>query len=386
MRPIIFINSHPIQYFAPLYKYLNDNGLDVSCWYCSDENLKDYYVDQQFNVKVSWDIPLLEGYKHKFYKNNSLLPSIHNGFFGIANIGLIADIFKEQKSVIVVHGWNYLTNVVAIVLGRLAGHTICLRGENPLNQEMLKGRLLKYCKHVFLGLIIFRFTSYCLYIGSQNFEFYKKLRVPRSKLVFMPYAVDNNRFLNDYKKLFPLVSHFRSEMAIPIDAKVFLFSAKFIEKKRPMDMIRAFAEMKLENKFLVMVGDGKMLDEAKTLASSLGIEGIRFTGFVNQSAISKYYVIADVFVLPSGEGETWGLAINEALNFDLPCVVSRIAGCANDLIQEGSNGYTFNVGDIEDLSLKMKMASALGRVSSAQILEKFSFYGILASVKEVSNG
>jgi len=42
--------------------------------------------------------------------------------------------------------------------------------------------------------------------------------------------------------------------------------------------------------------------------------------------------MADVFCLPSaGPGETWGLAINEAIASGTPCLVSNRAGCATDL-------------------------------------------------------
>jgi len=35
------LNSHPIQYFAPLYAYLNrDAGLEVTALYCSDFSLR----------------------------------------------------------------------------------------------------------------------------------------------------------------------------------------------------------------------------------------------------------------------------------------------------------------------------------------------------------
>jgi hypothetical protein len=140
LKKIIFINSHPIQYFAPLYKYLNQQGINTSCWYCSTETLAGHR-DLQFNAEVKWDIPVLEGYTHRFFKNYSWKPSFYNGFFGLINPGLLTALLRQPPSVIIVHGWAYLTNVLVLILGRLAGHTVCLRAETPLNQELLKGRL-----------------------------------------------------------------------------------------------------------------------------------------------------------------------------------------------------------------------------------------------------
>ena len=57
-------------------------------------------------------------------------------------------------------------------------------------------------------------------------------------------------------------------------------------------------------------------------------------GFHNQLKMPVVYRMADVFCLPSaGPGETWGLAINEALASGTPCIVSDRAGCAQDMGQ-----------------------------------------------------
>ena len=72
VKNIIFINSHPTQYFVPLYAYMNTQGLTTSCWYCSDETLEGHW-DKQFNADVKWDIPILDGYASRFFKNYSCL-------------------------------------------------------------------------------------------------------------------------------------------------------------------------------------------------------------------------------------------------------------------------------------------------------------------------
>jgi glycosyltransferase involved in cell wall biosynthesis len=48
--------------------------------------------------------------------------------------------------------------------------------------------------------------------------------------------------------------------------------------------------------------------------------------------LGSFYALADGLVFPSRQGETWGLVINEALQFGLPVLVSDHAGCARDLV------------------------------------------------------
>ncbi len=58
------------------------------------------------------------------------------------------------------------------------------------------------------------------------------------------------------------------------------------------------------------------------------------------------YRLGNVFCLPSkGPGETWGLAVNEAMASSRPVIVSNKVGCAADLVSEGANGYLFNYND-----------------------------------------
>ena len=57
-------------------------------------------------------------------------------------------------------------------------------------------------------------------------------------------------------------------------------------------------------------------------------------------------------VLPS-QSETWGLVVNEAMLFGLPCIVSDRVGCHADLIVEGVTGSVFAVDNVKDLARKL---------------------------------
>jgi glycosyltransferase involved in cell wall biosynthesis len=100
---------------------------------------------------------------------------------------------------------------------------------------------------------------------------------------------------------------------------------------------------------LVITGDGELKYQLRQLGDRLGVR-IVFTGFVNQSRMPEVYASADCCVLPSDYGETWGLVINEAMNFDLPVVVSDRVGCSQDLVQEGVTGYRYSFGHPEQLA------------------------------------
>ena len=152
---IIFIQSHPIQYNAPFYVFAASNGLKFKVFYCSKEGVEES-LDKQFGQVIKWDIPLLTGYPHEFLKNNSFKPSVHAGFFGLFNLGLIRKLKNTSPSLVLVPGWNYASYWISIIAAKWYGHKVALRGETPHNQEFAK----KFIKKAIRFFILKHITLY----------------------------------------------------------------------------------------------------------------------------------------------------------------------------------------------------------------------------------
>ena len=60
------------------------------------------------------------------------------------------------------------------------------------------------------------------------------------------------------------------------------------------------------------------------------------------------YRLGDLFILPSEFGETWGLAVNEALACGRPVLVSDRVGCAHDVV-DPSCGRVFSSAEPSSL-------------------------------------
>jgi glycosyltransferase involved in cell wall biosynthesis len=124
-----------------------------------------------------------------------------------------------------------------------------------------------------------------------------------------------------------------------------------VPKKSIQTLLDAAALLRgrAECSFLV-IGSGPEQPRLIGAAKQLGLDNVVFAGFLNQNEIARGLVVSDIFVLPSTHDETWGLAVNEAMNFGLPVVVSGQVGCATDLVRHGENGYVFRAGDAEGLA------------------------------------
>ena len=386
-KRIAYFLSHPIQYFSPLLKEMAKE-FDLHVYYFSDAGMNALNVDKGFDRTIQWDIPLLEGYEYHFLKNFSKRKSVNNHFFDVLNPGIFKILWKEKSSVIMVNGWNYNSTLLAVFFGRIFGKKIWLRAENPLNQEINKNSGVLFLKKVFLKYILFKFfVSKALYIGNENKFFFEFYGMPVSKLIYTPYAVDNNYFSEQYYQLKNNLQYLKQKLNLPENKKVILYTGKYISKKNPLDAIRAFHLLNNNNYALVMVGEGPLRKEMENYIAENNLQHVYLTGFINQTSIPMYYTIADVFVMCSGIGETWGLSVNEAMNFERPVIVSKICGCCADLVKHGENGFAFEEGNVTELAgyIEKVLQNDEFRISagkkSAQIISEYSISQIVNNMK-----
>lgn len=358
---IAFLISHPIQYYSPLFTELSKK-IDLTVLYCSDESVKTL-KDHDFATTIKWDIDLLKGYKYKFLKNNSPIKSIFKPPFGLINLSIKKEIKKYDA--IIIHGWHYITHQLAFQHAKKYNIPYYIHSETPLNQELLKSRWKRYIKKIILNKIFQNATGF-LAIGAENKRFYESFGINNKKIILTPYAINNNHF----KKTKIKPNNWPKE-------KIILFSGKLINKKRPFDLIKAYERIKIKNKALVFLGEGKLKSKLKKYVKEKKIHSVYFAGFVNQSELPKYYSHANIFVLPSGMGETWGLVVNEAMNFNLPIIISDLPGSGKDLVKD--NGFIYKTGNIKQLQKYLelllqdnKLIQKMGK-NSKKIINKWSY-------------
>ena len=336
MYKLAILTANPIQYQAPLFKKIAEHPeIDLTVLFRSDEGVKEAIDDPGFGRKIKWDIPLLEGYNYIFLENS---------------FSIFSQLKKEKYDAVLIHGWNCFTNWLAFLASFIRNIPVFLHSESPLNQELLKPRWKIRVKKFILSWL-FKRISVFLYIGEKNKKFYQFYGVPEEKLFFCPYSVDNFRFINEAKKLKT------KNLELKANQITILFAGKLIEKKRPFDLLKAYKMLNtkylIHNAHLTFVGDGILRPQLENYVKERDLKNVHFAGFKNQTELPEHYAMADIFVLPSGIGETWGLVVNEAMCFGLPVIVSNIVGCGPDLIKNNENGYIFPVGDIRKLTKRL---------------------------------
>lgn len=344
MLRLAVLVSHPIQYLVPLYREIaRQPGIDLTVYFESRLGL-DAMFDPGFNQVIQWDIPLLDGYHSKF-----LPPMIggNSGFWSPFTPAIVSELIKKHFDVLWVHGHFSATHWLAMATARLRGTRVLLRSESRLKETPAHEK--SYIKPLVMR-VIFAMVSGFLYIGIRNREYYQYYGVPESKLFPAPYTVDNAFFQKAAKSFSPQRSAIRSTWGIEDDRPIILFVGKLIPIKQPLLLLEAFQQVrKIYPCALVFAGDGEMRNQIEQLVQDQSIPDVSITGFLNQTEIVRAYIAGDILVLPSIQ-ETFGLVVNEAMNFSLPIIVSDQVGCAGDLVVPEHNGYIFQTHDVDSLA------------------------------------
>lgn len=347
------VNSHPIQYFAPLYAYLNrDPIVEVTALYCSDFSLRGA-IDPGFKQVVVWDVDLLAGYRSVFL-GEAAKRRTPGGFWSLTCPQVWSEVRTGHYDAVLLHGYRYAANILALLAAKTMGLPVLMRSDTYLGQQ--RKRWKHRIRDVVLSLA-YRSVDGFLAIGTANRAYYRSLGVPEEKIFEAPFTVDNERFIAD--AVLPPEQHanIRKKYGLPMDKPVVLYASKFTRRKHPDVLIRAMAILRDKglSATLFMVGTGEMEEQLRALTATLGMGNVVFGGFINQAELPKVYAVSDVFVLPS-ENEPWGLIVNEVMCAGIPVVVSDEVGCAPDLVKDGVNGYQVKAGDVGSLASALEKA------------------------------
>ena len=345
--------THPIQYHSPVFRELAARTeIDLKVFYGWEGPGRS--IDPGFGVAVNWDIPLLDDYEHEFVPNSSQNPGSHH-FYGIDLPTLNSRIEDWNADALLVYGWSYKSHLAAI--RHFSGKLLLLfRGDSNLLDESWGFR--KFLRRWYLRSV-YKHIDVALAVGTHNRRYYEALGLSAEEIAFAPHAIDNTRFESNAGDKEIKAAEHRGRLGIKEDQTVVLFVGKLETKKAPELLLAAFEGLPADSRMqLVFAGTGELESQLKLTKNPY----VHFLGFQNQTDMEVIYRVADLVALPSrGPGETWGLALNEAMACGRAVLASDRVGAACDLIAPGRNGWIVRANDLEDLTRALREAVDLGR-------------------------
>jgi glycosyltransferase involved in cell wall biosynthesis len=352
-KKILILAPHPVSYHAGLYRALHSSELNVEIAYLDMVGIERVY-DPAFQAYREGDPSLLDGYVHHSLKNYAS-PS-RRGFFSRVNWELPSVV--RNYDVIVIHGFGLFSYWLAFFAALLMRKSIIIKGEGTVHLYDGMPRAKALLRRTLLSSAL-RTSDAVLFSCSGNREYWAFHGVPESKLFEFRCSVDNAWFRARYHKLTGTRDAIRASFGFKQDDYVVVFASRFTARKRPMDLIAAagaLEETAKEKIALLFVGDGELRPAMETRCRELGLRAA-FTGVLEQEAICRGYAAADLYAMLSGYDPS-PKVLNEAMNFGLPVLVSRVTGTAADLVREGSNGFTLELGDSEDITQRLSYMAA----------------------------
>lgn len=140
-----------------------------------------------------------------------------------------------------------------------------------------------------------------------------------------------------------------------------LYAGRLGHEKNIEYLIKAFRELlKTEPaSTLWIAGRGPQREILENLCKEFAIfDKVNFLGFLDHPTLAKYYAACDTFVLPSLQ-EVQPLVVMEAMWFSKPVIVTSAISAAEELVEQGVNGFIVDPHSIEDLRLRLQsLASA----------------------------
>ncbi len=122
-----------------------------------------------------------------------------------------------------------------------------------------------------------------------------------------------------------------------------LFLARLVKDKGLYETIDAFSllQKKYPRFELVIAGDGKELQNARSFVNERSISNVTFTGYVVGEAKSKLFQSAHICCFPTYYGEGLPTTVCESMAFGLPVVTRPVGGIA-DFFVNGKHGFATN--------------------------------------------
>jgi colanic acid/amylovoran biosynthesis glycosyltransferase len=216
----------------------------------------------------------------------------------------------------------------------------------------------------------FEYAAAIIGVSGDMIAALQKLGAPANKLILNPYGVDTTKF---------------PQVNIADSARNFLSVGRFVEKKSPSSVLKAFKQLSQQypDARLWMVGNGPLYDETSALVQKFNLsDQVTLTGILSATGIQNLMKGMRCFVqhsVTAADGDMEGTpnTILEAGASGLAIVSTRHAGIKEAVI-DGETGFLVAEHDVDAMAMHMmtiagdvRLAAQLGEKEAAYIRENY---------------
>jgi glycosyltransferase involved in cell wall biosynthesis len=246
---------------------------------------------------------------------------------------------KDKNSIVIVGGYHSIANIISILYLRFI-----IKKKFILLHD---GCFFKSGNKLLLTIkkLLINSANRYLLSGTNAINEFSKYGASKEDMVKAYFTCDIKKLTKQNKMLNKDLLRKKLEFANPA-SKLILCVARLVKEKGILDLINAAKD--INNLKVILIGSGKYESYIRKYIKLAKIDNVILAGYKTENEISKFYKVADVFVLPSYY-DPWGMVINEAMCFELPIITTNMTGSSYDLVKNGYNGYIIKPGDIVSL-------------------------------------
>jgi N-acetyl-alpha-D-glucosaminyl L-malate synthase BshA len=172
-------------------------------------------------------------------------------------------------------------------------------------------------------------------------ETVRDFTVPAERIEVIPNFIDTSVYR-------PGLEPCHREALAPEGEKIVMHISNFRAVKRAEDVVSIFARLTAKQPaVLVLIGDGPERPRVLLRADELGVRD-RVLFLSKHTSVHELLSCADLVLLPSAS-ESFGLVALEAMACGAPVVASNVGGLP-EVIEHGTTGYMFDIGDIDGMA------------------------------------
>lgn len=214
----------------------------------------------------------------------------------------------------------------AMIFGRATGTPVHIWATLVDHLESRRGRARQLLRRWLL-----RDAAGIIVNGAGGASYIRRFAVPEERIAQIPQTTAIDRFTD-------------VPLARAADAEHRLLVVGSLSQRKGVDLLLAGLQRAAERVparpiELVVVGDGPERERLQGIELPAQVQ-VSWHGFASYDALPALYARSGILVFPT-LGDEWGLVVNEALAAGLPVLGSRYSQAVEELVVDGSNGWTF---------------------------------------------
>jgi len=308
-----------------LLKALVKSGIDVSVVAPSDESTKDVEVMEGMKVyrfvywfpkhyqRLAYGAALYNNLKRSFLAKIQLIPFL---------ISFLMKGLKVCRQCDIIHAQTTPVALLAYIIRWFVNKPVIVTPWGTDMRDLAK----RFSEYIFDN-------ADAITRGSDIFEQPKGLNFSKYNYTIIPTPIDEDVFNRNVD-----VTHLKDEFKLKNEFVV-TFIARLYAFKAPMTFIKAIPEVlrNIRNVKFLVVGDGVLLDDVKSVVKELGVEDSVFvTGRRND--INMILKVSTIFTAISPIENVWSNTIAEAMFMGVPCIITK-AGVSEKFFTHMENCY-----------------------------------------------